>query len=47
MPVDLIIENVPDHLAEFLRIRAEQNGRSLEEELMAILEAAVPPDKPE
>lgn len=40
MPVDLSIKRVPDHLAEQLRERARQNHRSLQGELLAILEAA-------
>lgn len=38
MPVTLSIKNVPEELAEKLRKRAEQNHRSLQGELMAILE---------
>ena len=41
MPVNLSIKNVPDALAERLRGRAEQAHRSLQGELMAILEEAV------
>lgn len=41
MPVNLSIKNVPDALAERLRQRAERNHRSLQGELMALLEAAV------
>lgn len=41
MPVNLSIKNVPDTLANRLRQRAEQAHRSLQGELMAILEAAV------
>jgi plasmid stability protein len=40
MPVTLSIKNVPDELAEQLRQRAERNQRSLQGELMVILEAA-------
>jgi len=40
MPVNLSIKNVPDDLAETLRTRAERNHRSLQGELMAILESA-------
>jgi plasmid stability protein len=39
--VNLSVKNVPDVLAEKLRLRAEQNHRSLQGELMAILESAV------
>jgi plasmid stability protein len=40
MPVNLSVKNVPDALAAKLRSRAERNHRSLQGELMAILEAA-------
>jgi len=45
MPVNLSIKNVPDDLAERLRERAAQAHRSLQGELMAILEEAVPADE--
>ena len=41
MTVNLSIKNVPNDLAEKLRRRASQNHRSLQGELMAILEEAV------
>ena len=41
MPVSLSIKAVPDALVEQLRRRAEDNHRSLQRELMAIVEAAV------
>jgi plasmid stability protein len=41
VPVDLSIKRVPDALAERLRKRARQNNRSLQGELMAILQEAV------
>jgi plasmid stability protein len=41
MPVNLSIKNVPDEMAEQLRRRARQSHRSLQGELMAILEASV------
>ena len=41
MPVNLSVKNVPDDLAERLRRRAERNRRSLQRELLSILEAAV------
>ena len=41
MSVNLSIKAVPDELAETLRQRALRNHRSLQGELMAILEAAV------
>ena len=40
MPVNLSIKNVPDALADKLRSRAERNHRSLQRELLAILELA-------
>lgn len=40
MPVNLSVKNVPDALAARLRRRAERNHRSLQGELMAILESA-------
>ena len=40
MPVNLSVKNVPDGLAERLRQRAERNRRSLQKELLSILEAA-------
>ncbi len=41
MPVNLSVKNVPDALADRLRARAERNRRSLQRELLSILEAAV------
>jgi plasmid stability protein len=40
MPVNLSVKNVPDPLAERLRLRADRNRRSLQKELLSILEAA-------
>ena len=40
MDVDLTIENVPDDLVARLRERAARTGRSLEDEVLAIFEAA-------
>ncbi len=40
MTVTLSIKNVPDELAQQLRERAARNHRSLQGELMAIIEAA-------
>jgi plasmid stability protein len=40
MPVNLSIKNVPDETAEELRKRAARNHRSLQGELMAIIEEA-------
>ena len=42
MSVNLSIKDVPDDLAERLRERAQRNHRSLQGELRAIIEAAVP-----
>lgn len=41
MPVTLTIKQVPDRIAQKLRTRAAANHRSLQGELMAILEEAV------
>ncbi len=41
MPVTLSIKNVPDSLARALRTRARQHHRSIQGELMTILEDAV------
>lgn len=41
MAVSLSVKNVPDELAELLRRRAAANRRSLQKELLSILEAAV------
>jgi plasmid stability protein len=43
VPVSLSIKDVPDELAEALRARAARNHRSLQGELMHILEFAVGP----
>lgn len=40
MPVNLSIKNAPDEIVERLRARAARNHRSLQGELMAIIEAA-------
>jgi antitoxin FitA len=40
MPVTLSIKNVPDDLAKRLKERAANNHRSLQGELMAIIEEA-------
>ena len=40
MPVNLSIKAVPDALAQRLRERAERNHRSLQGELMALIERA-------
>jgi plasmid stability protein len=41
MPVNLSIKNVPDDVAERLRERARRNHRSLQGELLSIIEDAV------
>ena len=41
MPVNLSVRGVPDEIVERLRERAKQNHRSLQGELMAILEESV------
>ncbi len=43
MPVTLSVKNVPDKLADRLRKRAASHHRSLQGELMAILEEAAQP----
>jgi plasmid stability protein len=46
MPVNLSIKNAPDQVVQRLRQRAERHHRSLQGELMAIIEAAVQEDQP-
>jgi plasmid stability protein len=46
MPVNLSIKNAPDHVVERLRRRAERHHRSLQGELLAIIEAAAREDEP-
>ena len=41
MPVNLSIKTVPDDMLHRLRVRADRHHRSLQGELMAILEEAV------
>ena len=41
MPVSLSVKDVPDDVAQALRERAERHHRSLQGELMDILESAV------
>lgn len=41
MPVNLSIKNTPDEIVERLRARAARHHRSLQGELLAIVEAAV------
>jgi plasmid stability protein len=38
---DLLVDDIDDNTVEALRGRARRNGRNLEEEVRAILEAAV------
>jgi plasmid stability protein len=45
MPANLLIRNVPEELVERLRQRAAAHHRSLQGELRAILEQAVPPKR--
>lgn len=45
MPVNLSIKNAPDEVVHRLRRRAEQHHRSLQREVLAILEEAVRPDR--
>ena len=46
MPLNLSIENAPDQVVQRLRERAERHHRSLQGELLAIIEAAVREDGP-
>jgi antitoxin FitA len=41
MPASLSIKNVPDHVVERLRARAARNRRSLQGELLDLIERAV------
>ncbi len=41
MSVNLSIKNAPDQVVQRLRVRAERHHRSLQGELLAIIEAAV------
>jgi plasmid stability protein len=43
MPVNLSIKNAPDEIVERLRARAAKHHRSLQGELLAIIEEAVSP----
>jgi plasmid stability protein len=45
MPTNLSIKNAPQELIERVRARARLNHRSLQGEVLAILEAAVGPPK--
>ena len=46
MSANLTIENVPDEVAERLRERAKRNNRSLQGELLAIVEESVKRRRP-
>jgi plasmid stability protein len=46
MPVNLSIKNAPDQVVLRLRERAQRHHRSLQGELLAIIEAAVEEDRP-
>ena len=46
MPVNLSIKNVPDDVAQRLRERAKQHHRSMQGEMLSILEEAIGPRKP-
>ncbi len=45
MPTNLSIKNVPDELAAQIKKRAAKNHRSLQGELVAIIEAAAKEDR--
>ena len=45
MPINLSIENAPDEVVQRLRQRAERHHRSLQGELLAIIEEAVRPEQ--
>ncbi len=45
MPVNLSIKNAPDHVVARLRQRAKRHRRSLEGELLAIIETAALEDQ--
>jgi len=44
-PINLSIKNAPDHIVQQLRLRAERHHRSLQGELLAIIEAAACEDQ--
>lgn len=46
MPVNLSIKNAPDHVVLRLRERAKRHHRSLQGELLAIIEHAAREDRP-
>jgi plasmid stability protein len=43
MPINVSVKNVPDDVVEKLRTRAKRHHRSLQGELMAVLEEAAGP----
>lgn len=45
MPINLSIKNAPDEVVRRLRQRAERHHRSLQGELLAIIEEAVRPER--
>lgn len=45
MPVNLSIKNAPDHVVQRLKARAARHHRSLQGELLAILEEAARPPR--
>jgi antitoxin FitA len=45
MPINLSIKNAPDDVVQRLRQRAERHRRSLQGELLAIIEEAVRPER--
>ena len=45
MPISVSVKNVPDEVMEKLRQRAKRHHRSIQGELMAILEEATGPAK--
>jgi plasmid stability protein len=47
VPVSLSIKDVPEETLHQLRARAERNHRSLQKELLTIIEAALIEEKPE
>lgn len=46
MPLNLSIKSAPDEIVQKLKLRAERNHRSLQGEMLAILEAAVKEEAP-
>jgi plasmid stability protein len=46
MAVDISIKGVPESLAEALRRRAARHHRSVQEEVLGILQASVPEERP-